>query len=228
MRVRSAQPADRDAIRGLFRATVAGGRPLAFRMPGFEGYEKLCLGWYLGPGLAAAAVAVEEDHRVVGYALVCADEPAYRRWVQPRALVWAGQAYVRMAWPATSVPARRFLRLRLADGMAAWWASGAPPMPVHAHLNVSAGSRCGVASSLLVLHIDAVCARLGAAGWYGEINARQGRRVAALERLVGEVTHRAPNRTLSWVTGHPVERLTIVRRRGGPPSSSARAADHPP
>ena len=39
-----------------------------------------------------------------------------------------------------------------------------------------------------------------------------GRRVAALSRWGAEVVSRRPNGTLSWLTGSPVERLTVLRR----------------
>jgi hypothetical protein len=47
---------------------------------------------------------------------------------------------------------------------------------------------------------------------YGEMNARAGRRVAALSRWGAEIVSRRPNGTLSWLTGSPIERLTVVRR----------------
>jgi hypothetical protein len=50
----------------------------------------------------------------------------------------------------------------------------------------------------------------GLSGWYGEINAVEGRRAKALE-LLGSIVHKAPNHTLSWLVGQPVERLTLVR-----------------
>jgi hypothetical protein len=45
-------------------------------------------------------------------------------------------------------------------------------------------------------------------------NARAGRRVAALGRWGAEVVARHPNRTLTWLVGAPVERLTVVRHVG--------------
>ena len=55
-------------------------------------------------------------------------------------------------------------------------------------------------------------AAAGFESWYGEMNARAGRRVAALSRWGGEIVSRRPNGTLSWLTGSPVERLTVLRR----------------
>jgi len=44
------------------------------------------------------------------------------------------------------------------------------------------------------------------------MNARAGRRTAALGRWGAEVVSRRPNATLTWLTGAPVERLTVLRR----------------
>jgi hypothetical protein len=44
------------------------------------------------------------------------------------------------------------------------------------------------------------------------MNARAGRRVAALGRWGAEIVSRRPNATLTWLTGAPVERLTVLRR----------------
>jgi hypothetical protein len=52
----------------------------------------------------------------------------------------------------------------------------------------------------------------GFESWDGEMNARAGRRVAALNRWGAEIVSRRPNGTLSWLTGSPVERLTVLRR----------------
>jgi hypothetical protein len=85
-------------------------------------------------------------------------------------------------------------------------------MPVHVHLNLMPSVRAGRGGRLLAARADELCRRLGAFGWYGEINARAGRRASALQRLGGEIVRRSPNRTLTWVMGAPVERLTVVRR----------------
>jgi hypothetical protein len=53
--------------------------------------------------------------------------------------------------------------------------------------------------------------KLWISAWWGEINARAGRRVAALGRWGSEVVARQPNRTLTWLADAPVERLTVVR-----------------
>jgi hypothetical protein len=63
----------------------------------------------------------------------------------------------------------------------------------------------------LVQCVDERCRRAGLPGWYGEINALVGKRASALERIVGPIVDRAPNHTLTWLRGRPVERLTVVR-----------------
>jgi hypothetical protein len=57
-----------------------------------------------------------------------------------------------------------------------------------------------------------VVAAAGFPAWFGEMNARAGRRAAALSRWGAEIVGRQPNRTLTWLAGAPVERLTVLRR----------------
>ncbi len=92
-------------------------------------------------------------------------------------------------------------------------------------MNLDRSVRGTRAALMLVDHVDDVCRSLGAVGWYGEVNARVGRRATALERLVGPVVDRTPNRTASWLVGKPVERLTVVRPVAvvSPPSAAAEA-----
>lgn len=204
--IRPLRAGDDPAVRALFRATLALGRPAPFPLP--AGYEGLCLDWYLGPGRDAAAVLCDHDGEVRGYVLVCLDEPAHRRWALPRAVAWA----VRSAGTAARGGAEgAFVRHRAADALAARRAAPASPHPVHAHWSVARGARTGRSGRLLAAHVDRVCADHGLAGWYGEINAPAGRRAAALEHLGGRVVHRQRNATLSWLTGREVERLTVAR-----------------
>jgi hypothetical protein len=101
--------------------------------------------------------------------------------------------------------------LRLRDGWALWRHRdhGLDGVP-HAHLS-TCDAMGGLPGRLLADHVDTVVAAAGFAAWSGEINPRAGRRVAALGRWGAEVVARHPNRTLSWLSGAPVERLTIVR-----------------
>jgi len=146
----------------------------------------------------------------VAYTLVCTDAGAYDRWALPRSLAFAAVALGQTASRPRSESAATFVRLRIKDG---WGLRRAPsPMPVHAHMNLDPSVRGTTAALILIDHIDDVCRSVGAAGWYGEVNARVGRRAAGLERIVGPVVHRSPNHTYSWLAGTAVERLTVVRR----------------
>src|SRR5262249_1298187 len=200
----------------LFRATVALGRPLAFAADAprlLDAYEQLCLGWYLDPA-SPAAVGVLRDEpggRVSGYAIVCATDGEFARW-QRRAAARFLLAAASSLRGGRGRPASRFLRTRVADG----WALRRPLASVrglpHAHFN-AAPDRRGLPGRALADFVDAACAAAGHDAWYGEINARAGRREAAItRRWGGEVVQRERNRTLSWLAGEPVDRLTVLRR----------------
>jgi hypothetical protein len=215
MPVELARPGDFPAVRALFRATVALGRPLPFEADAarlLDAYERLCLDWYLEPANAAAAGVLRDAPRapVQGYALVCLADADFARWQRRAAARFlAAAASTLCSWRRR--PASRFARARVADG----WASRRPPASVrglpHAHLN-AAPDRRGLPGRPLADFVDAVCAAAGHDAWYGEINARAGRREAAItRRWGGEVVHREPNRTLSWLVGEPVVRLTVRR-----------------
>ena len=87
---------DDGAVRALFRATLALGRPLPFAVPDLDAYERLSLDWFLGPGRGAAAV-LEAEGEVVGYTLVALDHDAYHRWAVPRAVAWGARAVAGLA-----------------------------------------------------------------------------------------------------------------------------------
>lgn len=215
--MRPLRAGDEQAVRRLFRATVAMGKQLPFAYPALPAYEALCLDWYLGAGREAAGVlCVGED--VVGYTLVCLDERAYRRWAAPAGLAWAAAAAARILARRMPAEAVRFERLRLADGFAR--PGFEPPAQAHAHVNLARGVRFGLGGLRLAQHVDDRCREAGLAAWYGEVNALRGRRAIALEARSGRIVARAPNRTLTWLAGAPVERLTILRTIG---TASARA-----
>lgn len=218
--VRSLRPGDDASVRALFRDTVCLGRPLPFEVPEWDAYESLCLDWYLGPGRDDAGVLVEGA--VTGYTLVCTDAAAYRRWQRDQATVFSGRVARRMVAGRIHPDASRFLRLRLKDGWDMWRNAIVAPLPAHAHINVACGSRASAAGRLLADHVDRRCRLAGLPGWFGEMNAVAGHRARALERLGGTVVHRAPNHTLSWLLGQPVERLTVARWL---PVTEARGAD---
>lgn len=200
-------PDDDAAVRLLFAQTVALGSALAVRVAGFDLYSALCLDWYLGDGRADAAVLVHGSV-VVGYALVCTDPESYRRWVRGRARHIAARFVGRATYLTHT---GRFHRLRLVDGWDLWRNGRGEPAAAHAHVNLAPDHRAGRGGRLLVEHIDRRCRAAAMNGWFGEINAPVGHRAAGLERLGARVVGRAPNRTLSWLAGRAVERLTVVR-----------------
>jgi GNAT superfamily N-acetyltransferase len=207
--VRPLSELDDVELRRLFRETMVMGLPLPFPLADGGRYESLCLDWYLGPGRRDAAVA-DVDGRIVGFALVCTDPSAYRRWVRTRAARYALYSLLTLVRTDPRAPVARFHRCRLRDG----WVMVRNPTPrfsAHAHMNVLPHELARWAGGSLLNFVDERCHASGLSGWSGEINAVAGKRAKALERIVGPVVHRAPNHTLSWLMGRPVERLTVTR-----------------
>lgn len=204
---RTLRPTDDEVIRHIFWSTLGLGTELA-GLPRLQGYEELCLRWYLEQERANARMLVDAEVPQ-GYVLVGTRAREHRRWLRSRAVRFALTSVPHLVGRRAQGPASEFIRLRIADG----WAlrSGPRPMPVHAHLNLLAPGRHGRLARLAVDHVDEVSRRAGSPGWFGEVNAPVGRRAAALERLDLRVTHRSSNRTLTALTGRPVERLTVVR-----------------
>ncbi len=79
---------DEIELRRLFRETLVMGRPLPFPLADGGRYEALCLDWYLAQG-RRDAVVVDAGGQIVGFALVCTDQAAFRRWVRARAARYA-------------------------------------------------------------------------------------------------------------------------------------------
>jgi hypothetical protein len=213
LHTRPLRSTDDPELRRVFRGTIALGHPVSLDA-GFEAalrpYERLCLEWYLRAAREQACVLRDGD-RVVGYALVCLEPEAFGRWQQRAGARFTAHVLPRRLTRRYPAPIRRFYRLRLRDGWDLWRHSedrvaGLP----HAHVN--AATMGGLPGRLLADHVDAVVAAAGFDSWYGEMNARAGRRVAALSRWGAEIVSRRPNGTLSWLTGSPVERLTVLRR----------------
>jgi hypothetical protein len=207
--VRPLNENDEAALRRLFRETLVMGRPLPFPLADGGRYESLCLDWYLGNGRRDAAV-VDAGGEITGFALVCADQAAYRRWVRARAARYALYSVLTIMRSHPRSPVSRFHRCRLRDGWV-MMRGPAPPFPAHAHINVLPHKVARWAGLCLLNYVDERCLGAGLPGWFGEINAPVGRRASALERIVGPIVHRAPNYTLSWLVGGPVERLTVAR-----------------
>lgn len=206
--VRSLEAGDDADIRRLFRETMCLGRPLPFAPPEWQAYESLCLDWYLGAGRDDAGVLMVDD-AFAGYTLVCTDATSYNRWLRRQAAAFSSLVGTRLMTGRIDGDSATFYRLRLKDGWDMWRHGKVPPLPAHAHINVERRARG--AGRLLANHVDLRCAEVGLPGWFGEINAPTGHRSGALERLGGTVVSRAPNHTLSWLMGQPVERLTVAR-----------------
>jgi hypothetical protein len=154
---------------------------------------------------------VESGGRITGYTLVCTDAAAHERWQRVHAAEFSARVARRLVGGRLPPDASRFLRLRLKDGWAMWRHGVVAPLPAHAHINLACHSRGALAGRRLADHVDRRCRLAGLPGWFGEMNAVAGRRAHALERLGGTIVHRAPNHTLSWLVGRPVERLTVAR-----------------
>jgi hypothetical protein len=200
---------DEATLRWLFHQTMVMGRPLPFSLADGGRYESLCLDWYLRSG-RDGAVVVDAGGELVGFALVCTDQAGYRRWVRGRAARYAVYSVLTLCRTDPRSPLARFHRCRLRDGWV-MWRSAPPPYPAHAHVNVLPHRLARWAGKSLLDSVDECCRAAGVPGWYGEINALVGTRAGALERIVGPIEHRAPNHTLTWLMGRPVERLTVTR-----------------
>lgn len=212
MKVRPLLPGDDETVGGIFRATLFLGGELEQPPPDIDRFERFCLGWYLGPGRPDAAVVEGIDGAVVGYALVCTDPAGHRRWTRGAALRFAAGTAGRLALGCYPADAARFYRLRFRDGWELWRHAPALGGLGHAHINLLPAARAADAGRLLGAHVDARVAAVGMPAWFGEINALEGTRARAIERLGGTVVHRAPNHTLTALLGRRVERLTVVRR----------------
>lgn len=208
--IRPLRPNDGLEIARIFRATLVLGRPLDLDYGELVDYQRLCLDWYLTEGRAHARV-VEDDGRVVGYLLACLDQAGYDRWVRGQAVRWAASA----AWRATTFrlrpTARRFLALRIADGLMSWWGDTGPPFPAHAHLNLAADVRDAGIGHRLAGTMDEMVEAAGIPGWFGEVNLPRGANLDALTRQGARVVRRTRSRTFSWALQTPVTRVTVVR-----------------
>jgi hypothetical protein len=222
--VRPLQPGDDAAVRALFRATLQLGRPLPFELPDMDAYENLSLGWFLGPGRGDAAVLVDGE-RVLGYTLLAIDRRAFERWILPRALWWGARASVRLLVRRGDPRARRFIWLRIVDGVTNWRQAPPPPEPVLMHFNLAREARSLDGGLRLANWVDDHVRAAGLRGWFGEVNAPAGRRADAFDALGGRVVHRVRNHTLSWLLRRDIYRMTIIRRVGWEPLGNRAPAE---
>jgi hypothetical protein len=222
-RVRPYHAGDETAVRAIFRDTVAFGRPIPFPLTRMGPYERLCMDWFLGPGAADAGV-LEGDGRVLGYVLVCTDLVAFRRWSLLAGAGWVATTLGGFMTGRLRGQEARFHLLRLRDGLEASQHAPAAPMPAYVHMNLDREARSSLGGLLLTRYADQRCREAGLPGWYAEMNAKPGTRATALAAGGINTMHRQPNRTLSWLAGHPVERLTVVRELPADPQSGERGA----
>ena len=203
----------RAELRRVFRATIALGHPVSLGADfdaALRPYERLCLEWYLRAGpRAGLRPARRRSRRRVRARMPRPRSLRALAAARRRPLHGAGRA--RACWRAGTRPRSG---ASTGCGSGTDGISGATPrtesagLP-HAHMNATTTG--GLSGRLLADHVDAVVAAAGFESWYGEMNARTGRRVAALSRWGAEIVARRPNGTLSWLTGSPVERLTVLR-----------------
>lgn len=194
----------------IFRATLALGRPIDLDYAVLVDYQRLCLDWYLTHGRPHARV-VEQDGEVVGYLLACLDQEAFTAWSRRRALRWAAGVLWRGATFRLRATARRFVALRVADGLDAWWTDPGAPFPAHAHVNLTADVRDAGIGHRLAGTMDELVEDAGGEGWFAEVNVPQGTSLAAFAREGARVVRRTRSRTFSWALDTSVTRVTIVR-----------------
>lgn len=205
---------DEAAVRRIWRSTLALGASAAGLDPArLAAYEQLSLGWYLAAANRGAGrsdvVVVRHDGAVVGYMLVCLDQAHHERWAVPTALRWAaGEA---RRWRSHDRRMRTFVRLRVHDAVHARRRQPPAPFPAHVHVNLDRSVRGASIGHRLVSWADCRVGEAGHAGYCGEMNVPVGRSLRAVEASGARVVARVPNRTISWLSGRPVERCLVAR-----------------
>ena len=205
--VRLATRDDLRAITNLALSTFALGSEVSGIW--MRSYVEACTKPYLS-GATGSVVAVDDAGQVIAYALVSSLSSRWE-WRQ-RASVAVHLLSVPLALLGGGRPARQFYLDRcrdLPDLIRSAADQGGSP---HAHFNITDGHRSGTVALTMLASVDAAVAETGAHRWFGEINARVGKRATALERLGFVVRHRVPNHTLTRLVGRPVERLVVERR----------------
>ena len=202
------------AVREIFRNTLILGKPLAGSLDNFHLYEELSIGWYLLPENSGSTVVVDASTgTVVGYALVCTKPEEYNTWL--RAQAW--KVLRRNLWTfctgQMSKTGRQFYSRRFLDSLTVVRSRQHHDASsvAHVHMNLRSEVRTGLVAFSLFLQVDTICRQAGFQSWIGEVNAPEGARIRALERLVGEVIDIRRNRTASFFSGMKVNRLTVQR-----------------
>lgn len=195
----------------IFWDTFALGSPIPFRLTTADVYERLALDWYRDHPEPSRVAMV--DGQIVGYVLVCLNHAAFEA-----NQIRNGLSYLRHVLPLFTTPIsryeRKFILSRLIDGFEAWRDEDPMAVGAHAHFNVAQGFRSGLLVKEYVEHIDAMCSEAGLTHWFGQMNARNGRRIRLLEEYGFTVMSARYNRTLSWMTRSEVQRITVIREIG--------------
>lgn len=207
--IRPMQPTDAVEIRRIFRETLSRTGTTPVQLGDLRSYEDLCLDWYLRFG---EVLVVVHDDRVAGYLLACLDERHHRSWQRRRALRWAASSLLEVATGRRRAAARRFVLLRLRDGLTTWRHAAKPPADAHAHVNLEPQLRAGRIGPSLARRMDVLTLTAGLTAWYGEMNRPRERHHHTLERRGIRIVDRRPSATFSWLAGEPIERLTLVRQ----------------
>ncbi len=216
LELRQASPADLGDVARIFSATVLLGAPVALGARAMARYRALCLDWYADADPAdGGGIVALEDGAVRGYLLYCLDHAAFVRWQRTAALRWAAGELAATAAGRRGRDDRRFLRLRLTDGLASLRGTPPAPYPAHAHFNLDPQVRGRSTGHRLAAAMDARVAARGYDGWFGEMNLPVGFPTDALERAGAELGHRQRNVTLSALTGMDVWRTTVLRPLAG-------------
>lgn len=216
LELRQASPDDRGDIARIFAATVLLGAPVTLGARAMARYQALCLDWYAAADPAdGGGIVALEDGVVRGYLLYCLDQAVFDRWQRTAALRWAAGELAATVAGRRGRDDRRFLRLRLTDGLSALRSAPRPPFPAHAHFNLDPQVRGRSTGHRLAAAMDERVAARGYAGWFGEMNLPVGFPTVALERAGAVLGHQQRNHTLSVLTGLDVRRTTVLRPLAG-------------
>jgi hypothetical protein len=204
----------RDAVREIFWDTLILGKPLQGILDNQDSYEELSIGWYLLPDNTGSTVVIDNTtDDVVGYALVCTRPDDYAQWLRFQAWRVLRRNIFTFCSGRMSKLGRQFYSRRLLDSFTVVRSRQQHDSSsvAHVHMNLRSKNRTGSVALALLTHVDTVCQDSGMTAWVGEVNATEGTRMRALERLVGEVIDTKRNRTASFFSGLIVNRLTVRR-----------------
>ena len=201
-------------VREIFRNTLVLGKPLEGTLENFELYEEMSVGWYLKPENPGSAVVLDDNTgEVMGYVLICTQPDEYADWLRRQAWRVFRRNALALVTGRLSKVSRQFYGRRFLDSLTVVRTRSKHDAgsAAHVHMNLRPEVRTGLVALSLYLHADTVCRDAGLDTWIGEVNAVEGTRMRALERLVGEIVDVQKNRTASFFNGTKVNRLTVRR-----------------